>query len=280
MSVDKFGRFSERKREGIKLTSNGDYDLERKRIKFLKDPIDPEDAINLLTLKANCLPMTTTKLGVQNRRIINVGKPTSGSDAATKQFVENLIPLKNVQTKSYSVHQYNVKDVAYPKSDGDAVNLKYVKDKCLMYDKDIDAKNKIIINLQTPIKPDDAVNLKYVQEKCLMNDVEIDARGKTITNLQSPHKLSDAVNLDYMRANTMYKKINTFDGQKCTISNIASPINIDDVVSKRYLKEVFGDLGYTVYSKITPTTGRASLHDSADWKSKVLNFSWDDLFKL
>lgn len=245
MSVDKFGRFGERKREGLKLTSDGNYDLQRKRIKFLKDPVDSEDAVNLSTLKANFLPLTTSKLNVQYRRIINVGKPASGSDAATKQFVEYLVPLKNVKNKSYSVHQYNVKDVAYPQSDGDAVNLKYVKDKCLILDKEIDAKNKIITNLASATKP------------------------------------SDAVTLEFIKNNTLFKnKSNEFDGRKCTISNILSPVNIDDVVSKRYLKEVLGELGYTLYSRITSKTGRASLHDSSDWKAKVLNFSWDDLFNL
>lgn len=53
---------------------------------------------------------------------------------------------------------------------------------------------------------------------------------------------------------------------------------MDDGVSKRYLKEVLGELGYTIYSKVH--SGRANLHDTTDWKNKALDLSWDDMFKL
>lgn len=290
MSVDKFGRFSERKREGLKLSPDGNYDMQKKRIKFLHDPIDPEDAINLMTLKANTLPINSARINAQGRRIVNVARPTSANDVVTKGFLENSVPLKTNQTKSYSVHQYSIQDLAYPQSNGDAVNLKYVKDNCLLNDVEINAKSKIITNLKSPVKPSDAVNLgymkantvnlKYVKDNCILNDVEIDAKSKIITNLQQPFKPSDAVNLEYMKANTLIKNQNTYNAQKCLISNILSPVKIDDAVSKRYLKEVLGDLGYTIYSRISTKSGRASLHDSDDWKSKALDFSWEDLFKL
>ena len=53
MSVDKFGRFSKRARlsvssgaQGFKLTADGDYDVENKRIKNLENPVENHDAIN------------------------------------------------------------------------------------------------------------------------------------------------------------------------------------------------------------------------------------------
>lgn len=242
MSVDKFGRFSNGRRVGLKLTKNNDYDMQKKLVKFVKDPVDSEDVVNLRTLKATTLPSNKLKISAQKKRIVNVNAPQDATDAATKGFVEGLIPLKNTTNSSYSVHQFNIKDVAYPKSDGDAVNLKYIKDNCLVVDANIDAKNKII------------------------------------TNIQSPVKASDAVTLNFIKNNTLFKDKNKFDAQKCTISNLNSPVDMDDGVSKRYLKEVLGELGYTIYSKVH--SGRANLHDTTDWKNKALDLSWDDMFKL
>src|SRR5436190_15032634 len=60
MSVDKFGRHSQNKRahslrgpkgEGYNLTPEGDYDLKQKRIRYLEDPKEETDAVNLKTLK-------------------------------------------------------------------------------------------------------------------------------------------------------------------------------------------------------------------------------------
>lgn len=74
MSVDEFGRHERRvktlqgpKGEGISLTSDGDYDMSRKRLKFVNEPID-------------------------------------STDAANKQYVDSSIPLKSDSRKSYSFH--------------------------------------------------------------------------------------------------------------------------------------------------------------------------------
>lgn len=251
MVLDKFGRHRDKaqapvrgpKGDGFVLTSDGDYDIQRKRLKFVKEPVDGEDAVNFNTLnnlKANVLLVGRTRISAKGKRISNLGKPAISDDAVTKGYVDSMVPLKNSQTSSYSFHQYNIKDLAYPKNDGDGVNLKYVKDNCLVYNK------------------------------------EIDANGKKITNVEAPVKPSDAVTLKYMTANALCKNKNVFDGQKSIISNVAVPVNVDDAVSKRYLKEVLGDLGFTIYKRLH--SGRTALPKEIDWKSNVLTLSWSDLF--
>lgn len=251
MVLDKFGRHRDKtqvpgrgpKGDGFVLTSEGDYDIQRKRLKFVKEPLDPEDAVNFSTLnnlKANVLLVGRARISAKGKRIGNLGKPVIADDAVTKGYVDSVVPLKNSQTNSYSFHQYNIKDLAYPKNDGDGVNLKFVKDNCLVYNK------------------------------------EIDAKGKKITNLESPVNPNDAVTLNYLTANALCKNKNVFDGQKSIISNVAVPVNVDDAVSKRYLKEVLGDLGFAIYKRLH--SGRSALPKEIDWKSNVLTLSWSDLF--
>jgi len=59
MSVDVFGRSLKKRKEatqgppgnGYKLTSNGQFDAEGKKLCNLADPLEPNDAVNLQTLK-------------------------------------------------------------------------------------------------------------------------------------------------------------------------------------------------------------------------------------
>lgn len=60
MSVDKFGRYSDHgvgprsygKGGGLPITSTGDYNIGNKRLKFLNDPVDGKDAVNLKTVQS------------------------------------------------------------------------------------------------------------------------------------------------------------------------------------------------------------------------------------
>lgn len=133
MSVDKFGRHERRvktlqgpKGEGISLTSDGDYDMSRKRLKFVKEPID-------------------------------------STDAANKQYVDSSIPLKSDSRKSYSFHQFSIKDVAYPQDAADCVNLNYVKTNCLSIENGVlDVKDSTISNAKGPKKKNDLATKQYV----------------------------------------------------------------------------------------------------------------------
>lgn len=136
MSIDKFGRrsFSNSKAmrgpkgEGFKLTPLGHYDIENKKLSNLSDPTELLDAVNLSTLnKAQIKSLT-----IDNNNIC------SAKDAI-------------------------IANIASPKNDGDAVNLKYLHNYSLVrHKKEFNAKNNRIVNLSDPLTSNDAVNYKYL----------------------------------------------------------------------------------------------------------------------
>lgn len=289
MSVDKFGRYLHHmtvkehvgKAEGFPLTATGDYDFANKRIKFAKDPIDDLDVVNFTTLKRYSLPIQDDTVNAQMKRFVNVKDPISKADAATKHYVDNTNPFTKIPGKmSYSIGQNNITDLAYPVDEKDAVNVKFVQDLCLVYGEHIDARDKLVVNVNTPINDKDAANKLYVDQK--PPNIPLTTNGyyfyhTRIHGVGDPVLPTDAVSLKYLKSNVLCKKGNIFEGSKLVISNIAQPVQIDDAVSKRYLKEVLGDLGFTIYSKIRKS--RTNMSVESEWKAKVLESSWSELFE-
>lgn len=306
MSVDKFGRHSERKSalqgpqgEGFSLTNEGHYDMGRKRLKFVEDP--QED-----------------------------------TDAANKRYVDSNIPLKRL--KSYSFQQFSIKDVAYPSDDDDAVNLAYLKDKCLTFDqKKVDVKGNSLINVKEPINGSDAATKIYVDKKTpsstksywafsnrrlagvsdpkdsndavtlqyFDNHTPKKVQGswgfgnKRLVNVAAPQESSDAVNVEFLTNNSLCtnstlsdgvirQDVNYFDAKGNTISNVGKPMNLEDVVNRRYLKELLAEFSYAMYLKAysqeSPTS--RSLPRTPlllqDWKSGLADHNYynDDSWKV
>lgn len=294
MSVDKFGRYaSTGKREIIKgmkgdgflLTDDGDYDIQRKRLKFVNSPVDELDAVNLKSLRENCMSLKgADTFDAENKRIANVSDPLLLTDCVNMNYLFSYTPIQFKKDKSYSFHQFNIKGVAYPQDDGDAVNLIYVKENCLGFDqnKNVDIKGGTLKNIRDPTKGSECATKTYVDANTpSKSKSHWNFYGKRLVRVSDPKDPSDVVTLQYMTDNSMCRVSNAirqFDGKGNIISNVAGPIQLDDVITKRYLKEVLANLGYAIYSNIHK--GRAALTPADQWKSQVLvSTSFDDLFK-
>lgn len=120
MAIDKFGRYNPYSRSirgsacrSIKLTYEGDIDIQYKRLCNIADAIFDEDAVNLNTLKQNCLYQTDgVYFDAASKKISNLAQPESHTDAATKSYVdENLNRiLYNIYTKTTNDKPIKSKD--------------------------------------------------------------------------------------------------------------------------------------------------------------------------
>lgn len=106
MSVDKFGRHSQRQRlriikgppgEGFNLTTDGNYDMKQKRISNVNNAVEDNDAVNLFTLKRKCLFLDDDNtFDVNGNTLYNLKTPESESDATSKKYVD--IEISNLKT--------------------------------------------------------------------------------------------------------------------------------------------------------------------------------------
>ena len=102
---------------GFKLTDDGNFDLDAKRLTDVAEPVDKTDATTknyvdtekkeVLLLNGN--QSMTGNLDMGNKRIINVETPTDGNNAATKGYVDDRIHLQanklfDKRTDSYDLH--------------------------------------------------------------------------------------------------------------------------------------------------------------------------------
>lgn len=205
MSVDKFGRYSKKdkslvgpKGEGFNLTPDGDYDMQRKRLRNVWEPADELDAVNFATHTnafRNCISRQNNVFDAQNTRVCNVAPPVEDQDTVTKEYMESRTPIRfdAKDIESYSLHQYRLQDVGPPINTQDAVNLIYLKNNTIAKNADgsFDAKHSLIQNLASPVGGNDAVNLSYVQSKTLQKiaNGSFDAKNTTIRNLAPPQLL-------------------------------------------------------------------------------------------
>lgn len=211
MSLDKFGHYSHKtnavnvrglKGEGFKLNSEGNYDIENKKLCNVLDPSVDDDAVNLKTLN---------------------------------KYVSDTLRL---DAGNYNAKSIRITGVADAISDSDVVNLRYFKKHTISTDKKnaFDAKNTIITNVGIPVSDSDAVNLRFLKNHALFLNKEIDAKKRVIKNLARPQDPHDAVNYMYMMevlatlSYTIYLKLNENKKKKFTKLEWATQVmtNLDD----------------------------------------------------
>lgn len=194
-----------------------------------------------------------TKLGhydVGGKRLCNVANPVGDLDAVNRTFLMSSVPKRRDEDKEYSFQNYNLKRVAPPKDNGDAVNLAYVKDNCLLVEKNyIDARSKPIINItSSPSDETSAVTFRSMSKQALCKHYE------------HPY---------------------LFDAQYCRIINLTPPYDLGDAATKGYVKDMISDIAYTIYTRLpkSSTRPRSSTMSREDWNKAVkFNTKWEDMF--
>ena len=246
MSVDKFGRYSESgsrsgsygKRGGLPLTSDGDYDISNKRLKFVNDPKDDSDAINLKTLKSetsSSLKLLNNVYDANEHRIANLAKPVDKHDSVNKEYLMWHIN----QTLKYNAFSDNklfdgkglrIANIADPVDDKDSVTKEYLHS--VIPEKNPDRfsfYNFVIHDIGEPKDMKDAVNLQYITDHCIIHDTKhsIDCKDKVLTNVKQGIAQSDAATMSQIM------KLNNekWDAEAKIITNVKNGVDTTDVAT-------------------------------------------------
>lgn len=273
MSVDKFGRFSgdlvnESKIKrgppgvGFKLTEDGNFNINNKRLCNVGDPESEDEAVNLKYMKTNVITLINNSFNADKKSISNLGDPQYLLDAVNKSYVDKRIPTKVKTSAAYSFENNRLIQVAPPINKLDAVNLDYMRQNTIKLTKDgyFDADNRIIERLPSPKHPRDVANKIYVDDKlpiyCFDEKLQqscCDFKKARLINVSNPIDSTDVVNVQtlqevkqvirrdyerYINNNIYYtrrKEDNSLDFKEARLTNIGIPENDNDAVTKNYL---------------------------------------------
>ena len=156
---------------GFSLTTDGNYDMNKKRLKNVGAPSNNTDAATKKYVDDNSGGSpTTTRLTVDSNidmkdqfRILNLKHPDDADEPATKQYADSKFLDRNgsrTMIGNLSMNNYKIIKVGVPTANDDAATKKYVDDKSsgsltstrLTVDSNIDMKNTYrITNLSTPL---------------------------------------------------------------------------------------------------------------------------------
>lgn len=264
MSVDKFGHYSGDLKplkgprgEGFALTEEGDYDVKRKRVRYLKDPIDRCDAVNLETLEKGLGRSLSLGKGpdmwynAAGKAIRNVAYPLIADDVATKGYVDSKTPDRVLHENSYSFKGYRLKKLGNPVDGEDAVTLDYLKQNSLHGDKYFDSGDKLISNVGSPINDKDAINKKYLKSRIpLLKSEQWDFKHRRLSNVTQPVEDDDVVTKAYLNARVPKNDSNSWDFEKKRIIRLQDPTGFDNAVNVNYLVRVLSLILFDFYNKI------------------------------
>jgi hypothetical protein len=326
MSVDKFGRYSDisgklssRDKDcGLPLTSEGDYNISNKRLRFVKNPEDDSDAVNLLTLQSktsnalklegdiynaenhrisniknpednsdavnlitlqsktsNVLKLKGNIYDAKNHRICNIANPEDDQDSVTKGYLNTIIPQK--LDNRFSFYNFTINDIGDPQKEGDAVNLKYVKNNCITYGERIDHKSINLINTDrkkhvneyidhalsfTDDRLWDAKRIRivnvpegiYDHDCAVMHQIpKIGEYGQTwnfenrrMTYCHRAKHDNECVIME--QTITLDDGGKKFDGKNKQISNIADPTELNDAANVNFIVRILSEMFFDLYN--------------------------------
>lgn len=185
MSIDKFGRVfnNDEKSAGIGRTPAGDFNAFYKRIENVAAPLRDKDAANAEYVLKKIAPCMKLKVAGffdgRNNIIRHVKDPVNDDDVVNKKYLQSLIPIK--LTNAYSIGNLRLQDVAFPTSLGDAVNLKYITDNCVLYvNGAIHGKNNMIKHIKEGFEDNDATTIAHVRRTIKENEDKINKRIITL----------------------------------------------------------------------------------------------------
>ncbi|CAL1300924.1 unnamed protein product [Larinioides sclopetarius] len=150
---------------GFKLTDDGNYDMEKKKLKNVDEPVDISDAstksyvdLNKMELKSDIVKLQKRSLihseygdfDAKNKIIGNVKDPVNGKNVVNKQYLENnALTLRQTNTVPpedfYDLKSIPLKNLSNPRDKNDAVPKQYVDKKTKINDKKPD--NQLMRNM-------------------------------------------------------------------------------------------------------------------------------------
>lgn len=170
---------------GFKLTNDGNYDMEKRILKNLEDPIDLNDSATKSyvdatknDLKSKIRVLSDTSLihddyfNAKGKRINNLADPVKNNDAASKSYVDSKSLILS-QNGNFDGKNKIISNVEQPIQDDDVVNKKYLDYYCIKWDKDkktYNARSQRISHVKNPIWNNDVVNKIYVDKKTQIKD--------------------------------------------------------------------------------------------------------------
>lgn len=209
---------------GFKLTNDGNYDMEKKILRNLSDPLEISDSATKAytdhikeDLKSEVVALSNVSLlensngdfDARNKNILNIADPVNPSDCASMKYVREVIN----DLRDRSLIQSGVGP--------------------------FDAKGKTIGNLDDPKTEMNAVNKRFFERKALVLKKDgFDAKNKTIKNVKEPVNDNDALTKDYFVKNALTVKNGVFDARHMKIINvgkISSLSSSTEVVTKAFL---------------------------------------------
>ena len=165
---------------GFKLNSDGDYDMENKKLVNVKQGTNNNDVV------------TKSQLDSEIARIPSV-------DAT--QFVKKTGATMNgdliLQPQPYPIHGNTDKAISY----NTARNIFLSKKEGGSMLQSLDMNNHFITNIKDPVNSDHGVNKKYVDNqlaKKLDKDTTIDMKDNAITNVKFPVNQKDVATVEYI----------------------------------------------------------------------------------
>ena len=165
---------------GFKLNSEGDYDMENKKLVNVKQGTNNNDVV------------TKSYLDSEITKIPSVD---------TTQFVKKTGASMNgdliLQPQPYPIHGNTDKAISY----NTARNIFLSKKEGGSMLQSLDMNNHFITNIKDPVNSDHGVNKKYVDNqlaKKLDKDTTIDMKDNAITNVKFPVNQKDVATVEYI----------------------------------------------------------------------------------
>ena len=166
---------------GFSLTANGNYDINKKRLKNVGAPTDNNDSATKKYVDDKSKdPHSSSQLTVDSNidmkdqfRILNLKHPVDADEPATKQYSDSKFLNRNgsrTMIGNLSMNNKKIIKVGTPTDNEDAANKKYVDDKSsgslsstrLTVDSNINMKDQYrITNLSTPLDGKEPPDLVY-----------------------------------------------------------------------------------------------------------------------
>ena len=255
---------------GFKLTDDGDYDMQNKKLRNVDSPQTNDDATTKSyvdsevnkTLKLDGSSAMTGALNMDNRRIENIAPARHGySDAVSSLHLHNF--YFDLNTNDGKIEAQNPIDMKNQKitnlanpslNNNDAMSYKFYTDNFVKpgYNGDIDCNNKRFYNVGSVTNEDQLTTTQEANTRFLRKDgvnhmtTNLKMNQNKIINMASPSDPQDGVNKryleshtgdmsDYLKRDGSISVTSDFDFGDNKITQVGNGTQLTDLVNKGYI---------------------------------------------